>query len=98
MLSNLSNETTDQKTGVTASWFLFKYSLRLGFCTAPINMQYANTTYISSAVTSCHSFILERLEKLLPLDIWTALHSGWSESQYSTPCSEQKIIQIYLQR
>ena len=68
MFSYLSNEMTKPKTGVTAGWIPEKYSLRLGFCTVPISMKSASNTYISSAVTSRHSFILDRLQKILLLD------------------------------
>ena len=69
MFSNLSSEMTEPKTGVTADGFREKYSLRLGFCTIPIGMKSASTAYISYAVTSCHSFTVDRLEKILPLEL-----------------------------
>ena len=69
MLSNLSSRMAEPKTGVTAGGFREKYSLRLGFCTIPISMSSSSTAHISSAVTSCHSFTLDRLEKILPLEL-----------------------------
>ena len=54
MLSNLSSEMTEPKTGVTSGGFREKYSLRLGFCTIPISMKSDSTTCISSVVTSFH--------------------------------------------
>jgi len=65
--SNLSNKMTEPKTGVARNLFLEKYSLILGFCTVPISMNSDSTTHIFSAVTDCHSFTLDRLEKILPL-------------------------------
>ena len=75
MLSNLSSEMTEPKTGVNVCGVREKYSLRLGFCTILISMKNASTTDISSAVTSCHSFILGRLEKILPLELLNC--SAW---------------------
>ena len=67
MHSNLSNKMTEPKTGVARSLFLEKYNLILGFCTVPISMNSDGMTHISSAVMDCHSFTLDRLEKILPL-------------------------------
>jgi hypothetical protein len=69
LLSNLSSEMTEPKTGVTGGGFREKYSLRLGFCPMSISKKSASTAYISSAVRSCHSFTLDRLEKILPVEL-----------------------------
>jgi hypothetical protein len=81
MHSNLPNEMTEPKTGVARSLIREKYNLKLGFCTVPISMNSDSTTHISSAVTDCHSFTLNCLEKILPLKFWTAQHSdGFSHN------------------
>jgi len=56
MLPNLSNEMREPNTGVATSWLYEKYNPKL---------RSASTTYVSSAVTGCHSFTYY-LEKILP--------------------------------
>lgn len=51
-----------------------------------------STTYISSAVTGCHTFTLDCLEKILPLKFWTAQLSDCFQSQFSAQCSYQKLF------
>lgn len=92
MHSNLSNKMTEPKTGVARCLFREKYNLTVGFCTVPISMNSDSTTHISSAVTDCRSFTLDRLEKILPLKFWTAQHSDWFQSQFSAQCLYQKLF------
>ena len=92
MHSNLSSEMTELKTGVARSLFREKYNLILVFWTVPISMNSDSMTHISSAVTDCHSFTLNHLEKILPLKFWTAQHGSWFQSQFSARCLCQKLF------
>jgi len=96
MHSNLSSEMTELKTGVARSLFREKYNLILVFWAVPISMNSDSMAHISSAVTDCHSFTLNHLEKILPLKFWTAQHRSWFVTIFCT-MSLSKIIQIYLQ-
>jgi hypothetical protein len=97
----LNTSTTSTKSNLnfrgSSSWFFENYNLRLGLCAIPISMKRCSKIYISSAVTGCHLFTLQSLEKLLLLKCWTAQHSDWSQAQISEQYPYPKIVKIYLQ-